>query len=120
VIQPWDTGAIPKIERAIRQSDLSINPSNDGKVIRIVVPILTEERRKELVKFVGKLAEEYRVAVRQIRKETNNLAKEVEKEKKIPEDQVKRTLSKIQEVTDGFVKDINVTLERKEKEIMEF
>jgi len=120
LIQPWDIAAIVNIERAIRQSDLGINPSNDGKVIRIVVPVLTEERRKELVKHVGKLAEEYRIAVRQIRKETNNLAKEAEKEKKIPEDQIKRFLSKIQEVTDSFIKDTNDALERKEKEIMEF
>ncbi len=120
LIQPWDIGAIATIEKAIRQSDLGINPSNDGKVIRISIPALTEERRKELVKYVGKLAEEYRVAVRQIRKETNNLSKEVEKEKKIPEDQVKRVLSKIQEVTDSFIKDIKEILERKEKEILEF
>ena len=120
LIQPWDMGAIANIEKAIRQSDLGINPSNDGKVIRIGIPVLTEERRKELVKFVGKLAEEYRVAVRQIRKETNNLVKEVEKGKKIPEDQTKRILSRIQEITDSFIKDINETLERKEKEIMEF
>jgi ribosome recycling factor len=120
VIQPWDTGAIPTIEKAIRQSDLGINPSNDGKVIRIALPVLTEERRRDLVKYVGKLAEEYRVAIRQIRKDTNNLVKEAEKEKKIPEDEVKKGLNRIQEITDSFIKRINEILERKEKEIMEF
>jgi ribosome recycling factor len=119
LIQPWDINAIPSIEKAIRQSDLGINPMNDGKVIRIAIPLLTEERRRELVKYVGKMAEEYRVAVRQIRKDTNNLIKEVEKEKKIPEDEVKKALSKIQEITDDFIKKINEALQRKEKEIME-
>jgi ribosome recycling factor len=120
VIQPWDVTAIANIERAIRQSDLGVNPTNDGKVIRIAIPHLTEDRRKELVKYVGKMAEEYRVAIRQIRKDTNNLVKEVEKEKKIPEDEVKKNLAKVQEITDDFTKRINETLEKKEKEIMEF
>lgn len=120
VIQPWDISAILNIEKAIRQSDLGINPSNDGKVIRIIIPVLTEERRRELVKYVGKVAEDYRVAVRQIRKDTNNLIKEAEKEKKFSEDEVKRSLNKIQEITDNFIKKVNEILERKEKEIMEF
>jgi ribosome recycling factor len=120
VIQPWDISAIPNIEKAIRQSDLGINPSNDGKVIRIIIPVLTEERRRELVKYVGKVAEEYRITIRQIRKDTNNLIKELEKEKKVPEDEVKRSLNKIQETTDNYIKKVNGILERKEKEIMEF
>jgi ribosome recycling factor len=120
VIQPWDISAIPNIEKAIRQSDLGINPSNDGKVIRIIIPVLTEERRRELVKYVGKVAEEYRITIRQIRKDTNNLIKEMEKEKKFPEDEVKRSLNKIQETTDNYIKKVNEILERKEKEIMEF
>lgn len=120
LIQPWDVGALSAIEKAILQSDLGINPSNDGKVIRINIPLLTEERRRELVKHVGKLAEEYRISVRQIRKETNNEVKEAEKEKKIPEDEVKRNLTKIQELTDDFIDKINKALEKKEKEIMQF
>jgi ribosome recycling factor len=119
LIQPWDVSAIAIVEKAIRQSDLGVNPTNDGKVIRITIPHLTEERRKELVKYTGKLAEEYRVTIRQIRKDTNNLAKEAEKEKKIPEDEVKKNLTKIQEVTDDLIKKINDVLEKKEKEIME-
>ena len=120
LIQPWDITAIASIEKAIRQSDLGVNPSNDGKVIRIPIPHLTEERRKELVKYIGKSAEEYRVAVRQIRKDTNNHVKEAEKGKKITEDEAKKSLNKIQEITDDFIKKINETLEKKEKEIMEF
>jgi ribosome recycling factor len=120
LIQPWDITAISSIEKAIRQSDLGINPSNDGKVIRIAIPHLTEERRKELVKHIAKTAEEYRVAVRQIRKDTNNLVKEGEKGKKITEDEAKKSLTKIQEITDDFIKKINETLEKKEKETMEF
>lgn len=120
LIQPWDTSALAAIEKAIMQSDLGINPANDGKVIRINIPVLTEERRKELVKYVGKLAEEYRISIRQIRKDTNSELKEAEKEKKIPEDEVKRNLTKIQELTDGFIEKINKALERKEKEILQF
>jgi len=120
LIQPWDIGAIANIERAIMQSDLGINPVNDGKVIRLGIPLLTQERRKELVKYVGKMAEEYRVAIRQIRKDTNNLVKELEKGKKVPEDEVKKGLVKIQEITDGFIKKVNEALEGKEKEIMQF
>ncbi len=120
VIQPWDTGAITNIEKAIMQSELGINPINDGKVIRLNIPLLTQERRKELVKYVGKMAEDYRIAVRQIRKDMNGLVKEVEKEAKLPEDQVKKGLAKIQEITDSYIKKINETLESKEKEIMEF
>ncbi len=120
VIQPWDISAIANIEKSIRQSDLGVNPANDGKVIRIAVPHLTEERRKELVKHTSKMAEEYRVAIRQIRKDTNALVKEAEKEKKIPEDEIKKNLNKIQEITDDFTKKVNETLQKKEKEIMEF
>jgi ribosome recycling factor len=120
LIQPWDIGALSAIEKAIMQSDLGINPANDGKVIRINIPMLTEERRKELVKYVGKLAEEYRISIRQVRKDTNNEVKEAEKEKKIPEDEVKRSLTKIQELTDDFIDRINKALEKKEKEIMQF
>jgi ribosome recycling factor len=90
LIQPWDISALSAIEKAIMQSDLCINPANDGKVIRISIPVLTEERRKELVKYVGRLAEEYRVSIRQIRKDTNSEVKE-QKRGKIPEDEVKKS-----------------------------
>ncbi len=120
LIQPWDVSAVSDIEKAIMQSELGINPTNDGKVIRISIPILTEERRRELVKHIGKLAEEYRISIRQVRKDTNNEIKQAEKDQKVPEDEVKRNLTKIQELTDDFINKINEALNRKEKEIMEF
>lgn len=119
IIQPWDVSSIGNIEKAIMKSDLGINPSNDGKVIRLSIPILTEERRKELVKYVGKLAEEYRVSIRQIRKDANNTIKEGEKNKQFTEDEVKKYLNKTQEMTDSFIEKIKSALESKEKEIME-
>jgi len=120
VIQPWDPKSIGSIERAIRQSDLGVNPTNDGSVIRITIPHLTEERRRELVKQIGKMAEEYRVAIRQIRKDSNNLLKEIEKEKKMSEDEVKKASTKVQKITDEYIDKINKVLEAKEKEITEF
>lgn len=119
LIQPWDINAIGDIEKAIMTSDLGVTPSNDGKVIRIGIPLLTEERRKELVKHVSKVAEDYRVSVRQIRKDMNHKIKEAEKEQHIPEDEVKKNLNNIQELTDNFIQKINDRLERKEKEILE-
>lgn len=119
LIQPWDVSAISGIEKAIMKSELGVNPINDGKVIRIAIPVLTEERRKDLVKHVSKLAEEFRVAVRQIRKDMNSKLKDVEKEKHVPEDAAKKNLNKIQEITDKFIQKINERLEKKEKEILE-
>lgn len=119
IIAPWDSNAIGEIEKAILKSDLGINPTNDGKIIRLVIPNLTEERRKELVKHVGKVAEDHRITIRQIRKDSNNFMKEVEKEEHISEDEVKRALSKIQTLTDDYIKKINDVLGEKEKEIME-
>lgn len=119
LIQPWDINAISSIEKAIMKSELGINPANDGKVIRIAIPTLTEERRKDLVKHLHKLTEEYRVAVRQIRKDMNSKLKEVEKEKHVPEDAAKKNLNKIQEITDKFIQRINERLEKKEKDILE-
>lgn len=119
LIQPWDQTAVPEVEKAILKSELGINPSNDGKTIRLSIPALTEERRKELVKYVGRLTEDYRVSIRQIRKDINHKIKEAEKEDSIPEDEVKVTLKEVQDLTDRFVKEINVMLEKKEKEIME-
>jgi ribosome recycling factor len=119
LIQPWDVNAIEDIEKAIMTSDLGINPSNDGKVIRISIPVLTEERRKELVKHIGKLAEDYRVSIRNIRRDTNNKIKDAEKEQHIPEDEAKRVHDQVQEITDKFVQKINDRFEKKEKEILE-
>jgi ribosome recycling factor len=119
LIQPWDQTAIREVEKAIQKSELGINPSNDGKTIRLNIPVLTEDRRKELVKFVSKLAEDYRVSVRQIRKDVNHKITKAEKEEHIPEDEVKSTLKEVQDLTDKFIKEINAMLEKKEKDIME-
>lgn len=119
VIQPWDKTIIPGIEKAIMKSDLGINPSNDGNVIRLAIPQLTEERRKDLVKVVRKRAEEAKVAVRNIRREANDLLKSSEKDKLISEDENKKGMDEIQKTTDKNIKDIDMILQAKEKEIME-
>jgi len=118
-IQPWEQALIPVIEKAILQSDLGLNPSNDGKVIRIAIPPLTEERRKQLVKVVRKRAEEARVAIRNIRRDTNEELKRLEKNEHISEDDIKRGLEEIQKLTDAHIKTIDEVLQHKEKEIME-
>lgn len=119
LIQAWDPGAVEEIEKALAQSDLGITPSTDGNSIRLSIPPLTEERRKELVKHTGKVAEEHRISIRRIRQDANNLIKKAEKKEGIPEDEVKKTLSEIQELTDGNIRKLNSLLERKEKEILE-
>lgn len=119
VIQPWDKHSIADIEKAIMKSDLGINPSNDGNVIRLVVPQLTEERRKELVKVVKKRAEEAKVALRNIRREANDLIKQAEKDKLVSEDEAKKGNDEIQKITDKGVKDIEAILLAKEKDVME-
>jgi len=119
VINPWDKTSIIEIEKAIMKSDLGVNPNNDGNVIRINIPQLTEERRKDLVKVVRKRAEEGKVAIRNIRREANDMLKASEKDKLISEDAVKKGLDDIQKVTDKFIKDIDYILQLKEKEIME-
>lgn len=119
VIQPWDKSSIAEIEKAIMKSDLGITPTNDGNVIRLAVPMLTEERRKDLVKVVKKRGEEAKVAIRNIRRDANDLIKAGEKDKLIPEDESKRGMDSIQKVTDKYIKDIDVLLQAKEKDIME-
>jgi ribosome recycling factor len=119
VIQPWDKALLSEIEKAIQTSDLSINPNNDGKVIRINFPPLTEERRKEFVKHAKNLAEQSRVAVRNIRREANDDLKKQLKASELSEDQEKRMADEIQKLTDEYVEQINSVLEEKEKEIME-
>jgi ribosome recycling factor len=118
-IQPWEKNLIPLIEKAIMKSDLGLTPTNDGKVIRINIPILTEERRKQLVKVVRKRAEESKVAVRNIRRDSNDELKKLEKEKHVSEDDVKKEQEEIQKITDTFIKKVDEILEHKEKEIME-
>jgi ribosome recycling factor len=119
-IQPWDKSITKDIEKAISHSDLGLNPVSDGNVIRIAFPPLTEERRKELVKIVKKISEEYKVAIRNIRRDGNDELKEMEKEKLISEDENKRATKEIQKLTDEFIKKIDEITHNKEKEIMEF
>ncbi len=118
-IQPWDPKIIPDIEKAIMKSDLGITPVNDGRMIRIQIPPLTEERRKQLVKIVKKKAEETKVAIRNIRRDVNEEIKKIEKEKHLSEDDIKRFQDEIQKVTDSFIAKADEVLSFKEKEIME-
>jgi ribosome recycling factor len=118
-IQPWDPKVIPEIEKAILKSDLGLTPMNDGKIIRINIPPLTEERRKQLVKTVKKKAEEAKVAVRNIRRDANEELKKLEKEKHISEDVVKKSQDEIQKITDSYITKVDDVLANKEKEIME-
>jgi ribosome recycling factor len=119
VIQPWDKALIGEIEKAIRSSELSLNPSNDGKLIRISIPPPTEERRKELAKIAKNSAEQSRVAVRNIRRDCNEEQKKLLKDGKITEDEEKISEEKLQKLTDTYIGKINQVLEEKEKEIME-
>lgn len=118
-IQPWEQRMIPEIEKAILKSGLGLTPSNDGKTIRINIPPLTEERRKELVKVVRKRAEEARVAVRNIRRDINDELKKAEKQEHMSEDDVKRLQEEIQKITDSYIAKVEEVLQHKEKEIME-
>ncbi len=118
-ISPWDAKAIPAIEKAIQKSDLGMNPSNDGKIIRLVVPQLTEERRKDLVKTVKKLAEEAKVAARNLRRDANDHLKKLKKDSEITEDELKKSEEETQKITDKFIKEIDKQAEAKEKEILE-
>jgi ribosome recycling factor len=118
-IQPWDVSQIGPIEKAIRVSDLGLNPGNDGKVIRLPIPPLTEERRKELVKKLHGVAEHHRVSVRNIRRDGNEAVKKLLKDKKVTEDDDKKAHDDIQKVTDGYMDKIDQAAKTKEKEILE-
>ncbi|MBI4843051.1 MAG: ribosome recycling factor [Nitrospirae bacterium] len=118
-IQPWDVKMISEIEKAIQKSDIGINPSNDGKIIRLAIPQLTEERRKEIVKHAHKRGEEAKVALRNIRRDGNEEMKVMEKEKHLSEDETKRAIDDIQKMTDSFIKKIDEVISHKEAEIME-
>jgi ribosome recycling factor len=118
VIQPWDKGNLSEVEKAILKSDLSVNPSNDGNLIRIQIPELTEERRKEYVKVAKNKAEECKVSIRNIRRDGNDMIKSLEKDKDISEDESKGALDRIQKVTDKFIDSIQKLTDNKEKDIL--
>ena len=118
VIQPWDMSILKEIEKAILTSDIGINPNNDGKVIRLAFPELTEERRKEIVKDIKKMAEEAKVAIRAVRRDGVDMAKSEQKEGNITEDELKQAETEIQKITDKNIEEIDHILENKEKEIM--
>ena len=119
-IQPWDVSVIKDIEKAILKSDLGLTPSNDGKLIRIAIPPLTEERRKQLVKSIQKKSEEFKIAVRNIRRDSNELLKGLKKDGEISEDDAFRAQDQVQKITDEHIQLIDDICEEKEKEILEF
>ncbi len=117
-IQPWDVSQIGVIEKAIRTSDLGLNPGNDGKVIRVPIPPLTEERRKDIVKRLHHVVEDHRVALRNVRRDANEQLKKLLKDKAISEDEERKALDEVQKMTDGYVTKIDATAKAKEKEIL--
>lgn len=119
-IQPWDQSLVPVIEKAIMKSDLGITPASDGRIIRIAIPPLTEERRKDLVRIVRRMTEEGRVAIRNVRRDANEKLKALEKQKHISEDDLKKATDVVQKMTDKYIKELDVALAGKEKEILEF
>ena len=119
-IQPWDVSVIKDIEKAILKSDLGLTPSSDGKIVRISIPQLTEERRKELVKVVHKVCEEYKVSVRNFRRDSNELLKSMKKDGEITEDDAFKSQEQVQKITDEHIKLIDECYQEKEKEILEF
>jgi ribosome recycling factor len=119
VIAPWDAGALPLIDKAIRTSDLGLNPANDGKVVRVPIPPLTEDRRKDLVKHIHKVLENHRTAVRNIRRDVKEAVEKLEKDKKISEDEKKRSLDELEKLTHSETKKIEDLSAVKEKEVME-
>jgi ribosome recycling factor len=119
-IQPWDASVIKDIEKAILKSDLGLTPSNDGKILRISIPPLTEERRKELVKVIHKICEDHKVTARNIRRDSNDLLKSLKKDGDISEDEAFRSQDEVQKITDEHIKLIDECYSEKEKEILEF
>lgn len=118
-IQPWDVTAIGAIEKAILQSDLGLNPNNDGKLIRLSIPMMTEERRRDMVKLAKKVAEDSKITIRNARRDANDMLKELEKEKDISEDEHKRAQDEVQKITDEYVTKIDSIIKTKEADIME-
>lgn len=119
VITPWDKTALPAIEKAIQKSDLGLSPSSDGAVIRLVIPQLTQERRQELVKVIRKKAEDERVAIRNMRRDANDMIKELEKAHEVAEDESRRAQDEVQKLTDRYIREVDHVLELKEKEVLE-
>jgi ribosome recycling factor len=119
VVQPWDRGLLGEIEKTILKSDLGLNPTNDGIVIRIPIPALTEERRQSLVKVAKKITEDGRVAIRNVRRDANEKLKKLEKDSKISEDELRRSQDETQKMTDEYIKKLDDILALKEKDIME-
>lgn len=119
IIQPWDNATLGDITKAIQKSDLGLNPSSDGHIIRIPIPPLSEERRREMVKLVHKRAEEGKVALRNVRRDSMDMLKDLEKEKEISQDEQKRAQSKLQEITDGFISEVDQIAKDKESELLE-
>jgi len=120
VIQPWDQTSIGEIEKEILKSELGLTPITDGKVIRMTIPALTEARRKELVKLVRKMVEEYKVAIRNIRRDANDLLKRFEKDREISEDDLFKAQDQVQKITNDYIQLANQACQEKEKEILEF
>jgi ribosome recycling factor len=120
VIQPWDQTTIGEIEKEILKSELGLTPMNDGKLIRIAIPPLTEERRKELVKVVRKIAEEHKVSIRNVRRDANELLKELKKDGDVSEDDFYKAQGQVQKITDDHIELVDQTCQEKEKEIIEF
>ena len=119
-IQPWDVSVIKEMEKALLKSDLGLTPSNDGKIIRIAIPPLTEERRKELVKVVHKMCEDYKISLRNIRRDSNDLLKSMKKDSEISEDELYKAQDQVQKITDEQIKLVDTCFKDKEKEILEF
>jgi ribosome recycling factor len=119
-IQPWDQTLMGNVEKSILKSELGLTPMNDGKIIRIAIPPLTEERRKELAKLARKMAEDNKISIRNLRREANDMFKELKSEKEISEDELYRSQDDVQKITDEFIKKVDETTSQKEQEIIEF
>lgn len=117
VIQAWDQNAVPLIEKALKEANLGANPQTEGNIIRLILPPMTEERRKEIVKFIGKLAEESRIAIRNIRRDDKERLEELKKEG-FSEDEIKKALEQLQKITDKYIKEINQLAKQKEEEVL--
>lgn len=118
-IQPWEKNLIPDIEKAIMKSDLGLNPASDGQIVRLSIPALTEDRRKEMAKLAKSIGENAKISIRNVRRDANDMLKQMEKDKDISEDDLKRGEKEVQDVTDNYVKQIDEIVAAKEKEVME-
>jgi ribosome recycling factor len=119
VVKPWEKTMVSAVEKAIQQADLGLNPNSDGEIIRLPVPPLTEERRKEIVKTIKRLGEDYKVKLRGLRRDANEMLKALEKDKEISEDENRRAQTRVQEITDEHTKRVDTVIDKKEAEVME-